>query len=380
MGLFAGALLMAFLPGQTFVTGGGCDGSSANTEPAGEETVQDADADGVPDGNDNCPNVTNASQTDSDADGRGDVCDNCVVEANADQADADGDSLGDACEPEAPPPPEEPPAVFVCADPCDILLICDGPSGCTPEVTDTTCDASAGYKCGQEGICCRRATEEEAAACRDALPAAPTPKAQEAPLPPPPDETPPAACDACVCGDCLLQAGEACEPNAVLGPDAAPGDPGTGTCAQGFQCVGCACVPETGGCETAECAVGPEGDDFCSGIDPGHVCADGCCAPGGDTGIGDYCPADCGTNPDVTGHCDQGEFFIGVPAFPDKFCSVAGPDVCPDLGFGFGFYCDSGNSPDAATGDGICQAAQTRGAPVTGVCLDGCCEAMPPPE
>ena len=58
----------------------------------------DSDNDGVPDTNDNCPNVANADQADSDGDGAGDACDNCPNVANADQADSDGDSVGDACD------------------------------------------------------------------------------------------------------------------------------------------------------------------------------------------------------------------------------------------------------------------------------------------
>jgi hypothetical protein len=59
----------------------------------------DLDADGFPNGTDNCPNNYNPSQQDVDADGRGDLCDNCVSVANANQADADGDGLGDLCDP-----------------------------------------------------------------------------------------------------------------------------------------------------------------------------------------------------------------------------------------------------------------------------------------
>ncbi len=38
-------------------------------------TEEDSDADGVPDGEDNCMLVANSAQADSDADGCGDVCD-----------------------------------------------------------------------------------------------------------------------------------------------------------------------------------------------------------------------------------------------------------------------------------------------------------------
>jgi len=74
----------------------------------------DADLDGVPDGQDNCPYVANPGQTDSDNNGIGDTCqfvpkdtdgdgaddaqDNCRYAANPDQEDTDLDGLGDVCD------------------------------------------------------------------------------------------------------------------------------------------------------------------------------------------------------------------------------------------------------------------------------------------
>jgi len=52
----------------------------------------------VPNGVDNCPDVSNIDQTDTDNDGVGDACDNCPTVANANQADADSDGIGDDCE------------------------------------------------------------------------------------------------------------------------------------------------------------------------------------------------------------------------------------------------------------------------------------------
>ncbi len=53
----------------------------------------DVDGDGVPDADDNCPSVGNASQADLDRDGHGDACDNCAAIANPDQAAADACGL-----------------------------------------------------------------------------------------------------------------------------------------------------------------------------------------------------------------------------------------------------------------------------------------------
>ncbi|MBW2253693.1 MAG: thrombospondin type 3 repeat-containing protein [Deltaproteobacteria bacterium] len=74
----------------------------------------DADCDGIPDENDNCPDTSNADQADQDLDGLGDVCDpdldgdgfdndvdNCPDLENPDQGDLDLDGAGDACDGDA---------------------------------------------------------------------------------------------------------------------------------------------------------------------------------------------------------------------------------------------------------------------------------------
>jgi hypothetical protein len=82
---------------------------------AGKAEPADSDHDGVPDANDNCPNVANPDQLDSDGDGLGNACDstpngdddndgvdngtdNCVGVANPSQTDTDNDGIGDACD------------------------------------------------------------------------------------------------------------------------------------------------------------------------------------------------------------------------------------------------------------------------------------------
>ncbi|MEM7246104.1 MAG: thrombospondin type 3 repeat-containing protein [Acidobacteriota bacterium] len=63
-----------------------------------EAVIDDADGDGLPDEEDNCPDEVNADQADLDADGVGDACDNCPLTENAMQDDADEDGAGDACD------------------------------------------------------------------------------------------------------------------------------------------------------------------------------------------------------------------------------------------------------------------------------------------
>ncbi len=60
--------------------------------------VPDQDGDGVPDANDNCPDVPNPDQSNQDGDGLGDACDNCPNVTNANQNDVDGDGVGNACD------------------------------------------------------------------------------------------------------------------------------------------------------------------------------------------------------------------------------------------------------------------------------------------
>jgi hypothetical protein len=58
----------------------------------------DSDGDGIPDAEDNCPEVSNADQADLDGDGPGDVCDNCLERVNTMQFDCDDDYCGNLCD------------------------------------------------------------------------------------------------------------------------------------------------------------------------------------------------------------------------------------------------------------------------------------------
>ena len=61
--------------------------------------IADADADGVADDFDNCPETPNGDQADADDDGFGDACDNCPVDPNPDQEDSFGtEGVGDVCD------------------------------------------------------------------------------------------------------------------------------------------------------------------------------------------------------------------------------------------------------------------------------------------
>lgn len=65
---------------------------------AAEEEVEDQDGDGVPDADDNCPDVSNADQADADVDGAGNLCDGnsyapAVLVQAADATGAEGDTL-----------------------------------------------------------------------------------------------------------------------------------------------------------------------------------------------------------------------------------------------------------------------------------------------
>ena len=95
----------------------------------GFRIIDDSDADGLLDDEDNCIDAANAGQADSDGDGSGDECDLCEGDdasgdsdgdgvcddtdicpnvADPGQEDADGDGVGDACE--APAAPQDMPA------------------------------------------------------------------------------------------------------------------------------------------------------------------------------------------------------------------------------------------------------------------------------
>lgn len=58
----------------------------------------DRDGDGILDGDDVCPAVSDPGQNDDDGDGIGNACDNCTTLANSDQSDSNGDGYGNRCD------------------------------------------------------------------------------------------------------------------------------------------------------------------------------------------------------------------------------------------------------------------------------------------
>jgi len=62
-----------------------------------DDRLPDADGDGVPDTQDNCPTVANPDQTDSDGDGVGDACDQCPGTPAATLTTGTGCSIDQLC-------------------------------------------------------------------------------------------------------------------------------------------------------------------------------------------------------------------------------------------------------------------------------------------
>jgi hypothetical protein len=80
------------------VTRASADRAALALLPPLAEQNQDADADGLHDLADNCPEQFNPLQEDADGDGLGDLCDNCNIDYNPLQEDRDGDLVGDVCD------------------------------------------------------------------------------------------------------------------------------------------------------------------------------------------------------------------------------------------------------------------------------------------
>ncbi len=81
--------------------GGTSDGSITKGDGGGDAmpTAADLDADGVPNGSDNCPNTSNGDQGNEDGDPLGDACDPCPIDPANPPSDPDGDGVSDSCDP-----------------------------------------------------------------------------------------------------------------------------------------------------------------------------------------------------------------------------------------------------------------------------------------
>ena len=138
-------------------------GPSPSSDFSGSGSIylleHDSDEDGIINGLDNCPNVSNVGQEDTDGDGVGDACndaddtdgdeysdalDNCPGVSNPGQEDTDGDGVGNACND----------ADDIDGDEySDTLDNCPGISN--PDQTDTNgngvgdaCEGAVGVTCG----------------------------------------------------------------------------------------------------------------------------------------------------------------------------------------------------------------------------------------
>ncbi|HUD72327.1 MAG TPA: thrombospondin type 3 repeat-containing protein [Dongiaceae bacterium] len=77
---------------------GGISTTGPLDDTAALRRAPDADEDGIPDLDDDCPGIADPAQADLDRDGAGDRCDDCPQIANPDQRDLDRDLVGDACD------------------------------------------------------------------------------------------------------------------------------------------------------------------------------------------------------------------------------------------------------------------------------------------
>jgi hypothetical protein len=84
--------------GQTCIAGT-CVSDHDDHRPDAVVIAADRDGDGVPDAQDNCPDVANPDQGNEDGDRFGDACDPCPTVKDDAPTDSDGDGVGDACDP-----------------------------------------------------------------------------------------------------------------------------------------------------------------------------------------------------------------------------------------------------------------------------------------
>lgn len=74
------------------------DQANLDNDAYGDVCDTDVDGDSYYNERDNCPRVSNRDQADSDRDGVGNSCDNCPSISNRDQRDRDNDREGDVCD------------------------------------------------------------------------------------------------------------------------------------------------------------------------------------------------------------------------------------------------------------------------------------------
>ncbi|MCB9163610.1 MAG: T9SS type A sorting domain-containing protein [Flavobacteriales bacterium] len=178
---------IALQPDGKIIIGGGFtsyNGTGRNSIARVNGDPPDADLDGVPDDDDNCPNTANPLQEDADMDGAGDACDgcpndpnktapgvcgcgnpdvdadmdgtidcldNCVGLSNPTQADVDFDGVGDPCDncPFDNNPLQEDDDADGIGNECDICPL--GDNG-IPNFDTNTCACALGYYATPEDL------------------------------------------------------------------------------------------------------------------------------------------------------------------------------------------------------------------------------------
>ncbi|MFH1726095.1 MAG: SBBP repeat-containing protein [Elusimicrobiota bacterium] len=141
------AIAIKYSSGAPDADGDGIPDEEDNCPDAHNPDQSDGDGDGPGDACDNCPFATNPGQTDADADGAGDACDNCPATPNPLQADGDGDGTGDACDDCPADPNKTEPGVCGCG-------VIDDADGDGYNVCEDDCDDSdADVNPGAEELC-----------------------------------------------------------------------------------------------------------------------------------------------------------------------------------------------------------------------------------
>ncbi|MFT3776509.1 MAG: thrombospondin type 3 repeat-containing protein [Minicystis sp.] len=329
--------------------------------------VVDLDADGIPDGSDNCPDVANPNQADGDGDGVGDACDgcpadpskgapglcgcghidgdpdgdgvtctdNCPFTYNPNQADVNKDGIGDACQADG-----DGDGVPDIADGCPNDHDKSAPGACGCGIPDTDSDLDGAPNCIDDCPIDAEKTDPGTCGCGQ-------PETCDTDIDGVPD-----ALDNCPHTPNVSQLdsdgdgiGDACECLQACAPP--------GPCRQAGVCA-----PATGQCSYAPVANGTACDDgnACTQTD---TCLNGACAGGNPItcAAADQCHA-AGTCDPLTGQCSSAIVANGTACDDGNACTQT--DTCQNGAC-------TGASPITCAASDQCHAAGTCD-PVTGQC------------